>query len=104
MLTEISKKYQTISLTDLAQRYGYTPPYLSNLIKKLTGKSFVNLRTQKRLEQAKYLLSSSNYSIAEICELVGIHNLNSFYSKFKQQYHVMPNAYRKNNHLLDHFN
>ena len=32
------------------------------------------------------LLNSSSYSIAKICNLVGIHNLNSFYTKFKEQY------------------
>lgn len=104
LLNKISQKYQTISLADLAQRYGYTSPYLSSLIKELTGKNFVKLCTQKRLEQAKYLLSSSDYPITKICELVGIHNLNSFYAKFQQQYHVMPNAYRKNINLLDHLN
>lgn len=103
LLTEISNDYQTVSLSKLADRYGYTKPYLSNLIKKLTGHTFIELRTKKRLEQAQYLLTSSNYSIAKICELVGIHNQNSFYTKFKQQYQMMPSDYRKKNYLTDHF-
>lgn len=61
LLTEISSHYQTISLDQLANRYGYT----SNL--------------------------------------VGIRNLNSFYTKFKKQYHMMPNDYRKKSYLSDHF-
>lgn len=103
LLTEISNDYQNVSLSKLADRYGYTKPYLSNLIKKLTGHTFIELRTKKRLEQAQYLLTSSNYSIAKICELVGIHNQNSFYTKFKQQYQMMPSDYRKKNYLTDHF-
>lgn len=103
LLTEISSHYQTISLDQLANRYGYTKQYLSSLIKKISGQTFIELRTRKRMEQAKYLLASSDYSIAEICNLVGIHNLNSFYTKFKKQYHMMPNDYRKNNYLTDHF-
>lgn len=103
LLTEISNDYQNVSLSKLADRYGYTKPYLSNLIKKLTGHTFIELRTKKRLEQAQYLLTTSNYSIAKICELVGIHNQNSFYTKFKQQYQMMPSDYRKKNYLTDHF-
>lgn len=77
------------------------------MIKKISGQTFIELKTRKRLEQAKYLLTSSDYSIAEICDLVGIHNLNSFYTKFytkfKKQYHIMPSYYRKKNYLDDHF-
>ncbi len=103
LLTEISQNYKTISLEQLSNRYGYTKQYLSSLIKELTGQTFVQLRTRKRLEQAQYLLLSSDYSIADICNLVGIHNQNSFYTKFKDQYHMMPNDYRKKNYLNDHF-
>ncbi|WP_288556896.1 helix-turn-helix transcriptional regulator [uncultured Lactobacillus sp.] len=95
LLTEISSHYQTISLDQLANRYGYTKQYLSSLIKKISDQTFIELRTRKKMEQAKYLLASSDYYIAEICNLVGIHNLNSFYTKFKKQYHMMPNDYRK---------
>lgn len=95
LLTEISSHYQTISLDQLANRYGYTKQYLSSLIKKISGQTFIKLRARKRMEQAKYLLASSDYSIAEIYNLVGIRNLNSFYTKFKKQYHMMPNDHRK---------
>ena len=103
LLTEISNNYKTISLGKLATKYGYTKPYLSSLIKSLSGQTFIQLRTRKRLEQAKYLLNSSSYSIAKICNLVGIHNQNSFYTKFKEQYHMLPNDYRKKNYLNDTF-
>lgn len=41
LLTEISNNYKTISLGKLATKYGYTKPYLSSLIKSLSGFSFV---------------------------------------------------------------
>lgn len=103
LLTEISNNYRDISLGKLANHYGYTKPYLSNLIKKLTGHTFIEIRTQKRLEQAQYLLTSSNYPIAKICELVGIHNQNFFYTKFKQRFQMLPSDYRKKNYLTDYF-
>ena len=61
LLTEISNHYLTISLEQLSNRYGYTKQYLSSLIKKISGQIFIELRTRKRLEQAKYLLTSSDY-------------------------------------------
>ncbi|MCD9250503.1 hypothetical protein [Lactobacillus acidophilus] len=32
-----------------------------------------------------------------------MHNQNSFYSKFKQKYQIIPNDYQKKNYLNDHF-
>ena len=61
LLTEISNHYLTISLEQLSNRCGYTKQYLSSLIKKISGQTFIELRTRKRLEQVKYLLTSSDY-------------------------------------------
>lgn len=48
LLTEISSHHQTISLDQLANRYGYTKQYLSSLIKKISGQTFIELRTRKK--------------------------------------------------------
>ena len=47
LLTEISNNYKTISLGKLATKYGYTKPYLSSLIKSLSGQTFIQLRTNR---------------------------------------------------------
>ncbi len=95
LLRQIANHYQDITLSDLARRYDYTKPYLSSLIKKLTGYSFVQLRMNKRMEEARNLLRTTNFNIDEICDRVGIHNYDSFYQRFKTLYHCSPGKYRR---------
>ncbi|WP_236629312.1 MULTISPECIES: helix-turn-helix domain-containing protein [Lactobacillus] len=65
------------------------------MIKQLTGYSFAELHLQCRLEAAKHLLNTTDYVISEICEIIGLHNQNTFYRKFKQYCHLMPGEYRR---------
>lgn len=95
LLHQIAEHYQNITLSDLARRYDYTKPYLSSLIKRLTGYTFVQLRMNKRMERARKLLRTTNFNIDEICDRVGIHNYDSFYQRFKNIYHCSPGEYRK---------
>ena len=52
--------------------------------------------TQCRMEQAKKLLDETDYSIKQICEMVGYMNVPGFRSKFKEYYGVNASEYRKN--------
>lgn len=94
IIEDISKNYIDITLPDLAKKYGYSENYLSSLIKEVTGKNFVQLRTQHRLKEARYLLKSTDFPISEISQLVGINNKNSFYKKFKEEYGCLPSEIR----------
>lgn len=95
IIQDISRDYVDITLPDLARKYGYSENYLSSLIKKLTSKTFIQTRTKRRLQQARYLLTSTNSSVTDISRMVGIHNRNSFYKKFKEEYGCLPAEYRE---------
>lgn len=97
LLTEISSYYQTINLQQLSKQYGYNKNYLSNLIKKNTGRTFSELVTQQRLIQAHTLVTSTSLPITEIMHKVGINNKNFFYEKYKNYYLVTPGEDRKAN-------
>lgn len=95
ILHDISKNYQTITLTKLAQKYNYSSSYLSNLIKEKTGSNFAQLKVQSKLASAASLLSTTSYPISQICEMVGEKNKTSFYHQFQKHYHCLPAEYRR---------
>ncbi|RHW51169.1 AraC family transcriptional regulator [Bombilactobacillus bombi] len=90
ILKDIEQNYQTITLTELSQKYGYNKNYLSNLITKMTGQNFSSLKTQQRIIKANELLTSTTFPIRNIMETVGITNKSFFYKKYKKYYHKMP--------------
>lgn len=89
-LNEIDQNYATITLEQLANKYGYNKDYLGNLIKKHTNNTFSQLKTKQRLIQANNLLQSSTLPINKIITKVGIKNKNFFYQKYHEFYGMSP--------------
>jgi len=93
----INKNYSSnqISLTVAAQYVRRNPSYISRLIKQYTGKSFTQILTEKRIEEAKSLLGSSNLKISDIAERVGYTNIRYFNRIFSSYTGMTANDYRK---------
>lgn len=85
-----------ISLVSVSNEIAVSPNYLSALIKKSTGKTFIDLLTQKRIETAKDLLLCTNLKIKEISEKCGYNDQHYFSYCFKKYAGVSPNACRQN--------
>ncbi len=85
-----------ISLVSVSSEISVSPNYLSALIKKSTGKTFIDLLTQKRIETAKDLLLCTNLKIKEISEKCGYNDQHYFSYCFKKYVGVSPNTCRQN--------
>lgn len=85
-----------ISLVSVSNEISVSPNYLSALIKKSTGKTFIDLLTQKRIETAKDLLLCTNMKIKEIAEKCGYNDQHYFSYCFKKYIGSSPNACRQN--------
>ncbi len=94
ILSDIEIQYATISLNELAAKYGYNPKYLSGLIKEKVGKSFKELQTDKRLAMSCFYLENTDLPVNEVAIKVGFSNLNHFYKKFNDRYQATPFQYR----------
>lgn len=94
----IEKQYQNaeISLSSVSNEIGVSPNYLSTSIKKVTGSTFIDLLSTKRIELAKELLQHSNKKIREIAEECGYSDQHYFSYCFKKYTGMSPNACRKN--------
>lgn len=86
--------YQEISLSELAQFIGLTPKYLSSLFNKEVGITLSEYVQNKRIEESKHLLSSSNHSILDISTWLGFHDQSHFTRIFKKITGITPKRFR----------
>lgn len=97
ILIYIAKHYnQDLFLNMLAEKYHFTPVYLSRLIKKDTGYSFIDILTSIRLMNAVELLAEGKDKINIICEKTGFKDQRYFSQVFKKVFGYTPGEYRKN--------
>lgn len=82
------------NLTSMCQELGYDPTYASKLIKRHFGQTFKQLVNTERMKKASILLHNKSLPIYEIAQTVGINNLTSFYSRFKDYAGCTPQEYR----------
>lgn len=97
LLLYIQKNYQTVTLTELSEKFNYAPAYLSRLIKQETGQNLSVIKADFKLSSARKLLLSTSYSIERISELSGYNSADHFTYSFKKKYHESPRNYRKRN-------
>lgn len=94
ILKYIESNYLTVTLTSVADKFHFHPNYLSNIIKKSTGKSFKEIIHTQKLKQSESLLKNTDMNIEEISNKVGYTNQTFFYKKFKTFYGLTPQQYR----------
>lgn len=84
-----------LSLKNLALQLGFSPSYLSVLIKKELGLPFQDYLIQERMKKAKLLLLTTDLKIYEIAEQVGFEDMNYFSQRFKQVVGLTPRQFKK---------
>lgn len=84
-----------ISLVSVSNEIAVSPNYLSALIKKTTGCTFIELLSKKRISVATDLLTHSSLRIREIAEQCGYSDQHYFSYCFKKNTGMSPNACRR---------
>lgn len=73
----------------------YSESYVSHRFKFHWGITFTQYIKNTRLKYIEYYLKTTNYSIKQIADLVGIESLSYLNRIFKENYNVTPLKYRK---------
>lgn len=84
-----------LSVASLAENVYLTPPYLSGLFKKHTGKTIGQYLTDIRIEQSLKLLMDKQLKLYQIAEQVGYEDPNYFARIFKRHMGMTPSEYRE---------
>lgn len=97
IITYIDEHYRdAISLQSLAEREFLSVPYLSKFFSENIGLNFQSYLTSIRLKHAvEDLLLREELPIADLALNHGFPNAKSFYTAFKNRYHMTPHEYRK---------
>lgn len=82
-------------LSDFAAYVGYTPDYVSRVIKRETGSSFKEAVGTEKLAYAKVLLSTTDMSVESVAAECGYANASGLYKQFTATYGITPARYRK---------
>jgi two-component system response regulator YesN len=84
---------EDLVLEDAAREVGLHPTYFSKVFKEEMGLSFTDYLSQVRVEAAKILMQS-DYSLAEISQMVGFNDQSYFSKVFKKYTGESPHRWR----------
>ena len=84
----------SIGLRDLAHAIALSNSRTSHLVRALFGMSFQTLLTRERITRAKILLVSTDYSVKEIAQRVGMPNEYYFNRTFRKNVGKPPGQFR----------
>lgn len=85
---------EDISVSEVARAFHLSPNYFSRLFKRITGERCNEYIVRRRIERAKYLLTTTNFKVGRIAADVGYQDTNYFSLSFKKQTGLSPLQYR----------
>ena len=85
---------EDLSIADMAAVVHMSQFHFARAFKTATGESPHRYLTQRRMEQAKVLLSVTRLSVAEVAYRVGFYNTSHFTAQFRKATGTTPKAYR----------
>ena len=96
LIAYIIKHFRTLSHAALSAKFNLSAAYCSRIIKSITGKNFVTLVHELRMNHARVMLLKSDAKIYDISFSLGYENQETFIRNFKKAHGITPGQYRKN--------
>ena len=84
-----------ISLVSISREIAVSPNYLSALIRKETGSTFIELLTKRRMEEAVALLNYPALKVKDVALKCGYEDQHYFSYSFKKETGLSPIQYKK---------
>ena len=87
--------YNNLNINHISEKLEVTSSYLSKILKKETGLSFIDFLTNTRIEKATQIMKDQSVKIYDVAELVGYSNQHYFCRAFKKIMGVSPTEYKR---------
>lgn len=91
----IQDNYKDITLSKIADNFGYSNEYISHLTKNLLGTTYSELVKKVRIERSQDLLANTTLTIANIAEAIGYDTSEHYIRQFKKFTGMTPTSFRK---------
>jgi AraC-like DNA-binding protein len=93
--------HKPITLHDVAQVVGYSRCYLTQLVRRLTGKTVYRWIVERRMAEACSLLLETSQTVEQIAKAVGYQDTAHFFHQFRQLHGTTPIVWRKSHQTKD---
>ena len=90
MLRYMERNFRTCTQESVADFFHISPNYVTRLLKKYTGMTYIQLIQAQKLQTAANLLKQTTLPVTEIAQRAGYENVTFFYKKFQEKYHCQP--------------
>lgn len=87
--------HRPLQLKEVAATLGYSPAYLTDLVRRKTGRTVKQWIVERRMDCARKLLIGTEKSIVQIAEQTGYLDTGYFIRQFKQLHGTSPHRWRK---------
>ena len=87
--------HRPLQLKEVAATLGYSPAYLTDLVRRKTGRTVKQWIVERRMDCARKLLLGTEKSITQIAEHTGYLDTGYFIRQFKQLHGTSPHQWRK---------
>ena len=88
----------SLSVANLAEQFNLTVSYMGSVFKKVNHTSILQFLTTLRMTEAKNLLKTRQYKVAEVAEMVGYTDVFYFSKRFKAFCGHSPKEYMHLSH------
>ena len=92
----IQDHYRSVTMDELSVVFNYRQRQIIRIIQNSTGKTYTQLLTQLRMENAATMVLSKDLPLEQIASDVGYSSLSSFYRVFVNYYGMTPGEWRQN--------
>jgi YesN/AraC family two-component response regulator len=86
--------HQPITLHNVAKAVGYSPAYLTDLVRRQTGQTVQRWIIKRRMAAACSMLLETDQSVNQIAVAVGYSDKNYFFYQFRQHHGTTPKTWR----------
>jgi AraC family transcriptional regulator, transcriptional activator of pobA len=85
---------EALSLRDVARELAMTPGHLTTIVRRRTGRTVQEWITERRMSEARDLLSETELPISEVARLVGMPDPGYFSRVFRRMHGTSPRHWR----------
>lgn len=95
IIDELNKSFFNITIKELSKKLFFSETYIKQIFKKYNDKTILQYRNEKKIEEAKRLISEKKYNFEQISIKLYFSTPSHFVSVFKKHTHMTPSEYAK---------